>query len=193
MFAQIILIILTRICLWRVNFSMPISKSTSVAKFPFTFLRYLKIDLSRDWTEAPCIIVSWVFHDRPIWRISVRLSDSSEVTQNKINLVKNCPQWGLNSQPPDHQFYALPAELARNLKWAFFCFMHQFTCWTLFISRINRAWLYKGLVDWLPQPNSDLAQLAEHGTDELEVLSSNPIGGNFWRIYFVLCNFKYVR
>ena len=47
--------------------------------------------------------------------ISVRLSDRSEATQHKINFVKTCPQWGLNSQPLDHQSHALPAELARNL------------------------------------------------------------------------------
>ena len=29
--------------------------------------------------------------------ISVRLSDRFKVTQNKINFVKNCPQWSLNS------------------------------------------------------------------------------------------------
>ena len=49
----------------------------------------------------------WVFHVRSIWRISVRLSDTSKVTQHKINFVKNCPQWGLNSQPLDHQSHAL--------------------------------------------------------------------------------------
>ena len=37
----------------------------------------------------------------------------------------------------------------------------------------------KGLVDSHPQPNSELAQLGEHGTDDLEVVSSNPTGGNF--------------
>ena len=60
--------------------------------------------------------------------------------------------------------------------------MHHFTCWTLIISRINRAWLYKGLNDSHRQPNSDLAQFAEHETDE--VVSSNPNGGNFWRNLF---------
>ena len=40
--------------------------------------------------------------------ISVRLSDRSEVTQHKINFIKNCPKWGLTSQPPDHQSNALP-------------------------------------------------------------------------------------
>ena len=28
------------------------------------------------------------------------------------------------------------------------------------------------------QPNSELEQLAEHGTDDLEVMSSNPTGDN---------------
>ena len=70
-----------------------------------------------------------VFHDKEIWRISVRISDRSKVTQYKINFVKNGPQWGLNSQHPDHQS-----------------------------SGINRAWLYKGLSDSQRQPNSDLAQ-----------------------------------
>ena len=56
-----------------------------------------------------------VFHDRPVWRISVRLSDRSEVTQHKINFIKNCPQWGLNSQPLDHQSNALPDELSHYL------------------------------------------------------------------------------
>ena len=33
--------------------------------------------------------------------------------QNKF--CKNCPQWGLNSQPPDHQSDALPDELSHYL------------------------------------------------------------------------------
>ena len=72
----------------------------------------------------------------------------------------------------------------RFLKWTFFCVMHHFTCWTLFISRINRAWLYKDLNDSHPQPKSDLAQLREQETDDLEVVSSNPTGGNFWQNLF---------
>ena len=50
------------------------------------------------------------------------------------------------------------------------CFMHHFTCWTSFISRIIRVCLN----DSHPQPNSDLAQLAEHETDDPGVVSSNP-------------------
>ena len=56
-----------------------------------------------------------VFHDKEIWRISVRLSDRSEVTQHRINFVKNYPQWCLNAQPPDHQSDALQTVLGRNL------------------------------------------------------------------------------
>ena len=67
---------------------------------------------------------------------------------------------------------------------SFVCFMHHFTCWTLFISRINRAWLYKGDEDSRWQLNVDLAQLVRHWPEDPEVLVSNPTGGNFWRIFF---------
>ena len=59
-------------------------------------------------------MMNWVFHDKEISRISVRLSDKSKVTQNKINFVKNCPKWGLNPQPPDHHSNVLPTELGRD-------------------------------------------------------------------------------
>ena len=49
----------------------------------------------------------------------------------------------------------------------------------LFISKINRVRLYKGLNDSQGQPNSDLAQLTEQLTDDLEVVSSNPTEDNF--------------
>ena len=63
--------------------------------------------------------------------------------------------------------------------WNELCFMHHFTCWTLFIFRMNRAWLYKGLNDWDRQQNSDLAQLAEHGTDDPEVVDQFRVGTIF--------------
>ena len=69
---------------------------------------------------------------------------------------------------------------------SFVCFMHHFTYWTLFISRINRAWLYKGHEDSGWQLNVDLAQLVRHWPEDLEVLVSNPTGDNFWRIFFLL-------
>ena len=68
--------------------------------------------------------------------------------------------------------------------WNELCFMHHFTCWTLFIFRMNRAWLYKGLNDWDRQQNSDLAQLAEHGTDDPEVVDSIPGRDNFLILLF---------
>ena len=76
-----------------------------------------EVDYITEWWRFLFYIFSdiWVFHDRPFRHISVRLSDRSKVTQNKINFIKNCPLWGLNSQPPDHQSHALPTELARNL------------------------------------------------------------------------------
>ena len=36
------------------------------------------------------------------------------------------------------------------------------------------------------QPNSDLAQLGEQETDDLEVVSSNPTGGNFFAKFILL-------
>ena len=57
--------------------------------------------------------------------------------------------------------------------------MHHFTFWTLVISRINRAWLYKGHEDSGWQLNVDLAQLVEHGHDDPEVMGSILTRGNF--------------
>ena len=48
--------------------------------------------------------------------------------------IKNCPQSGLNPQPPDLHSNTLPTELGRNpvgqeiSEVSFFCFMHHFTC-----------------------------------------------------------------
>ena len=47
--------------------------------------------------------------------VSVRLSDRSKVAQNKINFIKNCSQWGLNSLPQDHQSTALSTVLSHYL------------------------------------------------------------------------------
>ena len=69
---------------------------------------------------------------------------------------------------------------------SFICFMHHFTCWTLLISRINRAWLYKGHEDSGWQLNVDLAQLVRHWPEDPEVLVSNPTAAIFWRIFFGL-------
>ena len=62
---------------------------------------------------------------------------------------------------------------------SFVCFMHHFACWTLSISRINRARLYKGHEDSGWQLNVDLAQLVEHYSGDLEFVGSKPTEGNF--------------
>ena len=46
--------------------------------------------------------------------VSVRLSERFNVTQNKINFVKNCPQWGWKPGPLDLQTSALPTELSQH-------------------------------------------------------------------------------
>ena len=46
--------------------------------------------------------------------VSVRLSDRFNVTQNKINFVKKCPQWGWKPGPLDLQASALPTELCQH-------------------------------------------------------------------------------
>ena len=84
----------------------------------------------------------------------------------------------MNWWPSVHHSNALPTELSRNLlKWAFL-----FTFWTLFISRINRVWLYKYLNDSHRQPNSDLAQVIEHKM----VMDSNS-WGQFLKKIMLFC------
>ena len=72
--------------------------------------------------------------------------------------------------------------------------MYHFTFWTLVISRINGARLYKGYEDSGWQVNVDLAQLVEHWYDDSEVLGSNRLGPIFdeffcsslWKIYQII-------
>ena len=121
-----------------------------------------------------------VFHDKEIWHISVRLSDRSEVTQHKINFIKNCSQWGLNPQPPDHHSSQVTIWL---WVWIIKTFIKSCsidfrnkqspTCEVVHDTKENS--LQKSPTD------SSLAQLSEHQTDDLEVVSSNPTGNNFWQ------------
>ena len=100
--------------------------------------------------------------------------------------IKNCHYWGLNPQPPDYHSNALLTMLARNLlerrflNWALFVSYttSHFGLW-LFLESIEHDYTYKGLNDWHRQPNSDLAQLTEHESDDLEVVGSIPSRGNF--------------
>ena len=156
-------------------------------------IRYISVRLSKRSKVIQNKIVfvkncssgDWI-HDLLIWFISVRLSKRSKVTQNKINFVKNFSQWSLNPWPSDHYSNVLPTELGRNLlgrrflKWAFFVSCTTSHVELLFFSRINRAWLYKGLNVSHKQPNIDLVELTEHLSDDQEIEGSNPNGGNFW-------------
>ena len=63
--------------------------------------------------------------------VSVRLSDRFNVTQNKINFVKNFPQWGWEPGPPDLQASALPTELSQHS-----------------VASLNLHCLYKGMLCW---------------------------------------------
>ena len=111
--------------------------------------------------------------------------------KSKKKFVTNYPQWGLKPGPPDHEANALPTELGwrsvgqKISEVSFVCFMHHFTCCTLFISRINRAWLYKGHEDSGWQLNVDIVQLVEHWPNDLEVLVSIPTGGNFQKKFLL--------
>ena len=53
----------------------------------------------------------WVFHDKAF------LSDyliNLKLHRTKKNFIKNCPQWGLNSQPTDHDSNALTTEISQH-------------------------------------------------------------------------------
>ena len=96
-------------------------------------------------------------------RISVRIFDRSEVIQNRINFVKNCPRWGWNPWTPDHYSNALPTELGRNC-WAKDVWTELCSCTIshfglhLFLESME----HKGLNDSYREPNSELAQLVDH-------------------------------
>ena len=122
--------------------------------------------------------------------VSVRLSDRSLHREEQKKFRQKLPPLGLETRTSRSSGqcltnWARQESVGQEIsEVSFVCFMYHFTCWTLFISRINRAWLYKGLNDSRRQANSDLAQLAEHEADDWEVVGSNPTGGNFWRNLF---------
>ena len=118
------------------------------------FLVFQLFVLFCNWTECICSCFSRIFmkqlkwkycklltssslysgfHDKEIWRISVRLSDRSEVTQHKINFIKKFPGWVWT-----HDLLVISLMLCqlskvgifwRFLKWSLFCFIHHCTCW----------------------------------------------------------------
>ena len=122
--------------------------------------------------------------------LPVRLSDRSQVTQNIISFIKNCPQWGLNPQPPDHPCNALPIELGRNL------LGRRFLMWALFVSCTTSHVGLGSFLEWIEHDfiqalmihtdNQIVALLSWqiNRVDDLEVVGSNPTGDNFDEIYF---------
>ena len=138
-----------------------------------------------------------VYYDKEIWHISVRLSDRSEVTQHKINFVKNCPPVGFEPMT-SWSSVSCSANWAREESVGDFwselsfvsCTTSHFFC--LFLKSIEHD--FKGLGDSHPQPNSDLVQLPEHETDDPEVVSSKPTEGHFLTKFILFCcNFRCVR
>ena len=81
------------------------------------------------WTIKRIFFSHSGFHKKDIWHISVRLSDRSQVMQHKINFIKNCPQWGLNPWPSDHQSHAL-INWARQESVTDFWSEHSFVSYT---------------------------------------------------------------
>ena len=148
------------------------------------FFFLCNLDLSDNLTEMHIVKNSnQVFHDRPVWCISVRLSDRSEVTLHKINFVKKCPQWGLNSQPLDHQSNALPDELSHYLVVCVIIKAFIKSCSNDSRNKQSQTCelMHKTKESSLQKSPTDswLAQLSEHQTNDPEVVSSNPTRGNF--------------
>ena len=73
------------------------------------------------------------------------MSDSLTDLYTRKSKKKIRQNRGLKPGPLDHEANALPTELGRRSvgqdisEVSFVCFMHHFTCWTLFTSRTNRA------------------------------------------------------
>ena len=104
--------------------------------------------------------------------VSVRLSDKSLHREEQKKLWKIAPV-GIETRTSRSSGqcltnWARQESVGQEIsEVSFVCFMHHFTCWTLFISRINRAWLYEGHEDSGWQLNVDLAQLVRHWPEDL--------------------------
>ena len=128
----------------------------------------------------------WVFHDRRFCQIIWQIFTQGRAKKFRQKL----PPVGIETMTSRSSSQCLTnwakqeSDGQEISEVSFVCFMHHFTCWTLFISRINRAWLYKGHEDSGWQLNVDLAQLVRRWLEDPEVLVSNPTWHNFWWIFF---------
>ena len=115
--------------------------------------------------------------------VSVRLSDRSLNRVEQKRFRQKLPPVGLETRTSRSSGqcltnWARQESVGQEIsEVSFVCFMHHFICWTLFISRINRAWLYKGHEDSNWQLNVDLAQMVRHWPEDPEVLVSNAHWG----------------
>ena len=114
--------------------------------------------------------------------VSVRLSDRSLHGEEQKKIRQKLPPVGIETRTSRSSGqcltnWARQESVGQEIsEVSFVCFMHHFT---LFISRINGAWLYKGHEDSGWQLNVDLTQLVKHWPEDLEVLVSNPTGAIF--------------
>ena len=117
--------------------------------------------------------------------VSVRLSDRSLHREEQKKIRQKLPPVGIETRTSGSSGqcltnWARQESVGQEIsEVSFFCFMNHFTCWTLFISRINRAWLYKGHDDSGWQLNVDLAQLVRHWPEDLEVQGFKSHWGQF--------------
>ena len=124
--------------------------------------------------------------------VSVRLSDRSLHRKEQKKIRQNLPPVGIETMTSGSSGqcltnWARQESVGQDIsEVSFVCFMLHITCWTFFISRINRAWLYKSHENSGLQLNVDLAQLVRHWPEDPEVLVSNPAEGNFWQLFFAL-------
>ena len=139
-----------------------------------------------------------VFHDKEIWRISVRLSDRSEVTQHKITFVKNFPP--LRFEPMTSW-----SSVSCSSNWARKEYVGDFWCESSFVSCTTS---HVGLCLFLESIEHDFikAQMIDTDNRIVTYLSLQRIRLMIWRlwvqtslgtifdkIYFVLSNFRSVR
>ena len=134
--------------------------------------------------KSVCGASIWVFHDRRFCQIIWQI-----FTQGRANRIRQkLPPVGIETRTSGSSGQCLTnwaRQESVGQEISEVSFVH-FTCWTLFISRINRAWLYKGHEDSGWQLNVDLAQMVGHWPHDPEVLVSNSTGGQFLTIFFAL-------
>ena len=113
--------------------------------------------------------------------VSVRLSDRSLHGEEQKKNRQKLPPVGIKTRNSGSSGqcltnWARQESVGQGISEVSFVLCTAFTCWTLFISR-------KGHEDSGWQLNVDLAQLVRHWPHDLEILVSNPAGGNFWGIF----------